>query len=79
MITQFYRRQRFIEALACGETQFDEFRKSGVIPEPDGYLGPRSPFWTAETVRTVQLRLMSQPKPVETRPRRAQTAATEAA
>jgi hypothetical protein len=70
MVQKFWREQPYISLLGIGKTKFHEGIKAGLISEPDGYLGPRSPFWTNDTVERDQARILAQPKPIETRPKR---------
>lgn len=55
----------FAEALGVRNTKFDELRAAGVVPPPDGWLGPRLPFWTAGTVRATQAKFVGTERPVE--------------
>jgi len=46
-----------------GESEFHEAIRTGEFPEPDGYLGPRSPFWLRSTLKRWQVELLARPKP----------------
>jgi predicted DNA-binding transcriptional regulator AlpA len=56
-------------------SQFYEDIKQKNFPAPDGYLGPRSPFWTERTERSWRQRKLAEHKqpPIQT-PRRRKTA-----
>jgi len=62
-VEQLYRKPA---AKAAGgyvsDSEFYEAIKRGEFPRPDGYLGPRSPFWTGDALRAHQRRLLAQPK-----------------
>jgi hypothetical protein len=78
MPQKFYRKPAVIEFSGFGYTEFHEGMKDGRIPLSDGYLGPRSPFWTEETVCKMQANLLAEaPKKTRGNPvkRRAQEAA----
>jgi len=42
------------------DSEFYEAIKEGRFPKPDGYIGPRSPFWTETTLRDHQRRLLNE-------------------
>lgn len=44
---------QFMLLLPVGRTKWYALRRSGKIPGPDGYLGPRMPVWTVRTARQV--------------------------
>jgi predicted DNA-binding transcriptional regulator AlpA len=60
MVEKLYRTE---EAKAAGgfksDSTFYAAVKTGQFPKPDGYIGPRSPFWTGETLRKHQAKLLS--------------------
>jgi predicted DNA-binding transcriptional regulator AlpA len=71
MLDRFIRKAEAIAISGLGYTQFHEHLKTGRFPPPDGYVGPRSPFWTETTLREWQRQQFIQPKqpPMQT-PRR---------
>ena len=50
MVQKFYRKEDAREISGLGYTEFYEAIKKERFPPPDGYLGPRSPFWTEATI-----------------------------
>jgi predicted DNA-binding transcriptional regulator AlpA len=50
MVQKFYRKEAAREISGFGYTEFHTAMKDGRFPKPDGYLGPRSPFWAEETI-----------------------------
>lgn len=66
--TRLNRKPGFKARLAMGNTKFHDEMNAGRIPPPDGWLGPRSPVWTDETVEKTIQAYLAQPKPVETHP-----------
>jgi predicted DNA-binding transcriptional regulator AlpA len=50
MVQKFYRKEPTREISGLGYTEFYEAIKDGRFPKPDGHLGPRSPFWSEETI-----------------------------
>jgi hypothetical protein len=80
MIQKFIRQEPYRQLVGMGKSEWKEARKDGRISPPDGYLGPRSPFWTELTVERDQARLIGRGRPIETRPtRRRKAAQAEAA
>jgi len=49
-VQKFYRAPQARELSGYGYTEFFEAQKDGRFPKPDGYLGPRSPFWAEDTL-----------------------------
>jgi predicted DNA-binding transcriptional regulator AlpA len=79
MLIRFMRKPEVITLSGLGYTQFHEMLKAGLFPPPDGYLGPRSPFWIETTLGEWQRQKLAEPKqaPVQTpRRKRARLAAT---
>ena len=54
MLQKFYRKEATREKSGFGYTEFNEAIKDKRFPPPDGYLGPRSPFWTETTIQNWQ-------------------------
>jgi predicted DNA-binding transcriptional regulator AlpA len=67
---RFVRTAGFESRLAMGHSKFHEERNAGRIPEPDAWLGPRSPVWLEETVEQTIKAYLAAPRPIETRPLR---------
>jgi|SoiMethySBSTD1v2_1073268.scaffolds.fasta_scaffold566321_2 hypothetical protein len=70
MELKFVRKAAYLERSGFSNTEFHEAQKQGRVSPPDGYLGPRSPIWTEETVQKDLRGILTEPKPVETRPKR---------
>jgi predicted DNA-binding transcriptional regulator AlpA len=70
MLQRFIRKAAAREMSGYGDSEFDEAVRDGRFPQPDGYLGPRSPFWTEQTIIRWQTQKIGTPKPIETRPSR---------
>lgn len=51
---QFLRKPRVLQTTGLSNTELHEKIKDGTFPGPDGHLGPRSPFWTEETISNWQ-------------------------
>jgi hypothetical protein len=70
-LKRFIRQAEFKRLLGdpC-KTEWYDMRHDGRVPEPDGWLSERVPFWTAETVAKTQANLLARPRPIETRPNR---------
>jgi hypothetical protein len=62
------RKTAFKARLAMGNTKFHQEINAGRIPPPDGWLGPRSPVWTEESVLATIRSYLDVPKPPETHP-----------
>jgi hypothetical protein len=58
----FYRKSEALAFSRLRLTEFHEQLRDGRFPEPDAYLGPRSPVWLRSTLRKWQERLLAQPK-----------------
>ena len=54
MIDPFMRKRAVLKATALGYTKFHEEIAAGTFPKPDGFLGPRSPFWRESTIAAWQ-------------------------
>jgi hypothetical protein len=50
MLQTFHRKEAVLKITGYKHAQFHEALSNGTFPPPDGYLGPRSPFWTDETL-----------------------------
>ena len=61
--TRLNRKSGFKARLAMGHTKFHAEMNAGRIPQPDGWLGPRSPVWTEETVLRTIKGYLATPKP----------------
>ena len=64
MVQKFYRSEPTRKASGLGYTEFYRAIKEGLFPKPDGYLGPRSPFWTETTITKWQRDTIAAGKPV---------------
>jgi len=77
MPQKFYRKREAREFSGFGYTEFYQAQHDGRFPEPDGYLGPRSPFWTSETLEKWQRETIAAGKPVN--PKKSEKEAREIA
>jgi len=60
----FVRKDEALEFSGYGLSEFHEQIRDGRFPEPDAYLGPRSPVWRRSTLKRWQDSLVAQPKPI---------------
>ena len=71
MIVPFIRKSAYMALLGgISKSEFHEKQKEGLISQPDGWLGPRSPIWKETTAQADMERILAVPKPIETRPKR---------
>jgi hypothetical protein len=77
MVQKFWRKAALLDLYGICKSEFFEKQKQGLISEPDGWLGARSPFWLDATVEKDQKRMIAAKRPIEVRPLRRRHKVTE--
>jgi predicted DNA-binding transcriptional regulator AlpA len=67
MVKQFYRKRDVLRLCGMAKSTLHDAINAGRFPPPDGYIGPQSPFWTAETLAQWQEARLKVPSGVRIR------------